>query len=196
MPRVSRAEAEKNRAAIEQASSHLIRERGLGVSVADLMGAAGLTHGGFYGHFASKDALTAIACANAMAESTARWQQRIDQAATPLLARAALVQGYLTTQNRAKPAASCPLAALAGDVAREPHDKPIRAAYNAGFEQLLAQLTACQPAALAPAAQRADALVQMATMVGAMMLARATEGTAVSDELLEAARAHLLSSSD
>ena len=62
MPRVSRAEAESHREQITEASSRLFRERGIkGVSVADLMGAAGLTHGGFYGHFESKDALAAVA---------------------------------------------------------------------------------------------------------------------------------------
>ena len=62
MARASREQADKHRQAIEQASSKLFRERGLnGVSVAELMAGAGLTHGGFYGHFSSKDALAALA---------------------------------------------------------------------------------------------------------------------------------------
>ena len=66
MPRVSRAEAENHRQQITEASARLFKERGVkGVSVADLMGAAGLTHGGFYGHFESKDALAGVAVARA-----------------------------------------------------------------------------------------------------------------------------------
>ncbi len=70
MPRVSKIQAQKNRETIEQVSSRLLREQGIsGTSVADLMEASGLTHGGFYGHFASKDDLAAIACGRAFAES-------------------------------------------------------------------------------------------------------------------------------
>ncbi|HRO53290.1 MAG TPA: TetR/AcrR family transcriptional regulator [Alicycliphilus sp.] len=193
MPRVSRAETEKNRAAIERASSQLIRERGLGVSVADLMGAAGLTHGGFYGHFQSKDELKAIACASALAESAERWKKRMAKK-DPEQARAALVEGYLTERNRSAPGTGCPLAALAVDVAREERGKPVRAAFNDGLEQLIELLTATQPCALDEAARRSGALAQMATLVGAMVLARATSDSPLSDELLAAARENLLGS--
>ncbi len=192
MPRVSRAETEKNRIAIQAAASRLIRERGLGVSVADLMGAAGLTHGGFYGHFASKDALNAIACASALTESNERWRARTADAATPEQARAALVKGYLTPENRAMPANSCPLSSLSVDVSREPADKPIRPVFQGGLESLLGQLTDCQPPALTPAQRRARALAELSTLVGAMVLARAVSGSPLSDEVLEAARQALL----
>lgn len=192
MPRVSKAETARNRAAIERASSRLIRERGLSVSVADLMGAAGLTHGGFYGHFQSKDELTALACANAFEGSVKRWKQRIDQAQDTEGALTALIEGYLTTRNRSAPGTSCPLAALSVDVAREDKNKPVRAAFNIGLEQLIELLVSVQPASLADDARRASALTQLATMVGAMVLARASNGSSLSDELLTAAREHLL----
>lgn len=192
MPRVSRAETERNRAAIEDASSKLIRERGLSVSVADLMRAAGLTHGGFYGHFQSKDELAAIACANAFAESARRWKKRVANAEDGEAARAALVKGYLSARNRSAPGTGCPLPALAVDVARQGRDKPIGPAFNAGLEALIGILASAQPSTLDHETRRADALAQIATMVGAMVLARATDGLPVSDELLAAAREHLL----
>lgn len=98
MPRVSKAEAEKNRAIIEQVSARLFREQGFhGISVADLMSAAGLTHGGFYGHFESKDALAAIACERAFEESVERWRKRVDAAPDRAAALESLLDGYLST---------------------------------------------------------------------------------------------------
>lgn len=188
MPRVSRAEAQRHRQQIEEASARLFRERGLSVSVADLMSEVGLTHGGFYGHFDSKDALAAIAMARAFEEAAARWQRRLAGAAD---GRAVLFDAYLHPDNRNVPAQGCPLAALATDVAREPADKPVRAAYLKGLAGLLEILEQAQPDG-DPAQARHDALAQMCMLVGAMVLARATNGQPLSDELLEAARRHLV----
>lgn len=192
MPRVSKAETEKNRIAIEQASSQLFREQGFhGISVADLMGAAGLTHGGFYGHFESKDALAAIACARAFEESNARWRKRVEEAPDKATALAALIDGYLSTRNRNAPGSGCPAAALANDVAREGDDKPVRATYHEGLEKLLDVLASIQPGGNA-AANRTNAIAEMATLVGALVLSRATQGTPLSNEVLAAARGYLL----
>lgn len=155
------------------------------------MGAAGLTHGGFYGHFQSKDELAAVACANAFEGSIERWKKRIAEAQDCEAALAALFQGYLTARNRSAPGKSCPLAALAVDVSREDSDKPVRAAFNDGLEQLIELLASVQPPSLKNEAQRASALAQLSTMVGAMVLARATNGSPLSEELLTAAREHL-----
>ncbi len=101
MPRVSRVVTERNRAAIERESARLFREQGLrGVSVAELMAAAGLTHGGFYGHFESKDALATVACTKAFDEAVERWQARISATTDPESALTALVDGYLSSRNR------------------------------------------------------------------------------------------------
>lgn len=192
MPRVSKAETEKNRAAIEQVSSRLFREQGFhGISVADLMGAAGLTHGGFYGHFESKDALAAVACTRAFEESEARWRKRVEDAPSKSDALAALIDGYLSARNRNTAGAGCPAAALANDVAREADDKPVRANFHDGLETLLEILTSIQPGSNA-VANRADAVAQMATLVGALVLSRATQGTALSNEVLAAAKGYLL----
>jgi len=179
MPRVSKAEAEKNRAVIEQVSSRLFREQGFhGISVADLMGAAGLTHGGFYGHFESKD-------------SEARWRKRVNDAPDKTSALSALIDGYLSSRNRNAAGSGCPAAALANDVAREADDKPVRAAFHEGIEHLLEILADIQPGDNA-AANRNDAVAQLATLVGALVLSRATQGTPLSNEVLAAARAYLL----
>ena len=146
MPRVSKAEAEKNRAIIEQVSSRLFREQGFhGISVADLMGAAGLTHGGFYGHFESKDALAAIACTRAFEESEGRWRKRVGEAPDHAAALASLIDGYLSARNRNNAGTGCPVPALASDVARESDDKPVRAAFHEGLEGLVDILTEVQP---------------------------------------------------
>jgi len=192
MPRVSKAEAEKNRAVIEQVSSRLFREQGFhGISVADLMGAAGLTHGGFYGHFESKDALAAIACTRAFEESEARWRKRVDDAPDKTSALSALIDGYLSSRNRNAAGTGCPAAALANDVAREADDKPVRAAFHEGIEHLLEILADIQPGDNATE-NRNDAVAQLATLVGALVLSRATQGTPLSNEVLAAAKAHLL----
>jgi TetR/AcrR family transcriptional repressor of nem operon len=191
MPRVSKQQAILNRAAITEASARLFRERGIvGTSVADLMGAAGLTHGGFYGHFDSKDELAAAACTSAFAASVARWQRRAADADTHAVARSAIVDGFLSVKARNTPGRSCPTAALAGDVARESADAPIRAAFAAGVEGLLQILQALQSGG-SPSQDRRDALADLAMLVGAQILARATSQAAISEEILAAARTRL-----
>jgi TetR/AcrR family transcriptional repressor of nem operon len=192
MPRVSREQTDINRLAIEEASSRLFREQGIkAVSVADLMAAAGLTHGGFYGHFESKDALAAVACTNAFEQSAKRWEKRLGGSAAPAEALAGLFEAYLSQSNCSNPGAGCPIVGLGIDVAREPADKPIHAAYLSGLKQLLGLLTAAQGSGDAEE-DRSAALVQMSMLVGAMVLARATSGDALSGQVREAARSHLV----
>jgi TetR/AcrR family transcriptional regulator, transcriptional repressor for nem operon len=192
MPRVSREQADNNRLAITDASARLFRERGIdNVSVAELMAAAGLTHGGFYGHFESKDQLAAEACRWAFGRSAERWKKRIAEKSDRTLARAALTDNYLSAQSRSSPGASCPAAAFAGDVARESADAPIRAAYAAGVEELLKVLASVQENV--PRSDREGALADFATMVGGLILARATQGNPISDEFMAAARRRLKS---
>ncbi|WP_187976650.1 TetR/AcrR family transcriptional regulator [Mycetocola sp. JXN-3] len=190
MPRVSRAETERNRAEIERVASRLMRERGFGVSVADVMGAAGLTHGGFYKHFESKDALNAISCTHAFDQSAKDWQASVDRSDGDLTPRTALIADYLAPENRVDPGEGCPMAALATDVARSPVDAPVRDSFGEGLEGLIEILTRAEPAGGEPA--RARALGDISTMVGAMVLARATEGDALAEEIIAAARTALL----
>ena len=191
MPRVSRAEAESHREQITEASARLFRERGInGVSVADLMGAAGLTHGGFYGHFESKDALAGVAVAHAFEQSAERWNKRIAAEPDDAARRAVLVDKFLTRKSMKDVGMGCPSVSMAGDVAREPAAAPIRTAYLDGLETLVQILASVEEGA-DDAAKRRAALADFATLAGAMMLARATEGAPLSAEILAAARARL-----
>jgi len=191
MPRVSREQADHNRTAITEASARLFREHGVdNVSVAELMAAAGLTHGGFYGHFESKEELAGEACGWAFERSAERWKKRIADKSDRSVARAALTDSYLSSQSRGGPDGSCPATSLASDVARKSADAPIRTAYVAGLEALLKILAGVQESG-APRGDREAALADFATMVGGLMLAKATQGEPISDEILSAARRRL-----
>jgi TetR/AcrR family transcriptional repressor of nem operon len=192
MPRVSREQAEKNHELIEEVSARLFKERGFsGVSVADLMATAGLTHGGFYGHFASKDELAAAACARSFGQTTLRWQQKAQEPCAEGEKGARLAKffdDYLSSANVNK--SSCPAVSFSSDVAREPDDKPVRRTYAVGLEGMAGALEQMSPAR-EPGLKRQQALAQLSTLIGAMTLARATRGDPLSDEILLAARALL-----
>lgn len=191
MPRVSRAQAEANHQAIEDAASRLFRERGLdAVTVADVMAAAGLTHGGFYTHYESKDALAASACEAAFAFAKEKWRRRVDAAGSPAAAREAIAAGYLKAAYCDPTVASCPTATLVTDVARSATAHPIRPAYVEGVRQQIDTLASLGTSG-DPDKDRAAACVQLATMMGALLLARATHGDPIADEIVGAARAHL-----
>jgi TetR/AcrR family transcriptional repressor of nem operon len=192
MPRVSKEQAGHNRRAIQTASARLFRERGLnGVSVADLMAAAGLTHGGFYGHFDSKDALAAVACSTAFEQSAQRWSKRIEGQPDSAAALTALIDGYLSGQSRDEAGSGCSMTALATDVAREPAEKPIHGAYVAGVKKLLNVIVLLQESGDKNADYR-QAVTQLATLVGALTLARATREDTISDDFLVLVRQHLV----
>jgi TetR/AcrR family transcriptional repressor of nem operon len=191
MPRASKEQVHHNRTAITVASARLFREHGVdNVSVAELMAAAGLTHGGFYGHFESKEALAGEACRWAFDRSAERWKKRIADKADRGVAREALTDSYLSAQSRSGPDGSCPATSLAGDVTRKSADAPIRTAYAAGLENLLTILAGVQDTGAARS-DREAALADLATMVGGLMLAKATQGAPISDEILSAARRRL-----
>jgi len=191
VPRASRRQAQSHRQAITEASARLMRERGInGVSVSDLMGAAGLTHGGFYGHFESKEKLAAEACTHAFAESVERWKTKLAGQADHATALRALTDAFLSARSRDNPGTSCPTASLACDVAREPMDTPLRAAFISGTQQLVDLLASLQHGS-DPESDRRRALAQFATLVGAVVLARATAGVKISDQILRAAREEL-----
>ena len=191
MPRVSRQQTERNREIILQVATRLFRERGLkGLSVADVMSAAGLTHGGFYGHFESKEALAAQACRQAFEQSVQRWAERTEPTRDRKGARRVLIDHYLADSNRDAPGDGCPTVGFAGDVCREPEGSPLRQAYTDGVGALLDDYEAVMGQEQ-PEQRRHAALMEFTLMVGAITLARATEGHPLSDEILEAARDYL-----
>jgi TetR/AcrR family transcriptional repressor of nem operon len=186
--RVSREQAALNRERIIDAAGALFRAKGFdGVGVADIMKAADLTHGGFYGHFASKDDLVAQASKRAMARAAANWQRVVAEAPdTPF---AALLKHYLSPRHRDDPGKGCVFAALAADASRS--GKVVRDAFAEGLEPPLDILADAIPAR-SKAARRRKAVAAMAALVGALTLARAAEGTPLSDEILDAARRELM----
>src|SRR5689334_23048279 len=133
MGRVSQAQAEENRRRVVDTASRLFREQGTQVSVADLMKAAGLTHGAFYKQFASKEALVDEATAHAFDElarsHTAGLTRYEGQRGA---AQRALIDAYLSVDHRDDPADGCPIAALATDIAREGEDREARRVYTEG----------------------------------------------------------------
>lgn len=180
--RVSKERAADNRNRVVEAAGRLFRERGFdGVGVADIMGAAGLTHGGFYGQFGSKDALAAEACARALNCSGDKWDALVRD--TPDAALAAIVESYLSAGHRGACGTSCLVPALAVDVSRR--DGPVRRIFTEGLNRLAMILARVVPEPT-EAARREKALATMASLVGAVVLARAVDDTALADELLAA----------
>lgn len=180
--RVSKEQAAENRNRIIDVAGTLFRERGFaGIGVADLMKEAGLTHGGFYGHFASKDDLAAQACARTLAAAAAWWET---QAAAPGESLRAIVSSYLSEQHRDAPGRGCAIAALATDVSRQ--GSAVRRAFTDGLRPFIATLTRILPERR-EAARRKKALATLSGLVGALILARAVDDPALSTEILEAA---------
>ena len=188
MPRVSREQADKNRAVIEAASARLFKEHGLnGISVADIMATAGLTHGGFYGHFDSKDELAAIACARAFEESVSRWRSVVKDDADEQSRVDALAKHYLTAAQRDRPGLSCAAAGLAVDVGREPAGKPVRGVYARGIRSMIDVLMSFSSARRSKKV-RQRAIARLSMLIGALTLARAVRDDPLSDEILASAR--------
>ncbi len=189
--KVSKEKAAENRAAIVKAAGRLFRERGFDkVGVAEITKAAGLTHGGFYGHFASKDALAAEACEAAFAESLGRLPADEE---SPEGALDAFLTRYLSERHRDRPDAGCPMAAFAGEVARQ--DPAVQERFGAGVEGFFAAVEKRLPERDGEgAAERRDrAIAIVSALVGGMALARATAPTEPerSAEILAALRRQL-----
>ena len=185
--RVSREKAAEHRDRIIDAAGALFRAKGFGgIGVADIMKAADLTHGGFYGHFASKDDLVAQASRRTMARAAANWTKLVE--AAPDNPYTALLEHYLSPKHRDDPGKGCAFAALGNDAARS--GKIVRRAFAEGLAPLIDILAQSIPGK-SKTARRRKAVAAMATLVGALTLARAVDGTPLSDEMLEAAHREL-----
>ena len=176
--RVSRKEAEANRERVVEVASALYRKHGFdGVGVADIMKKAGLTHGGFYGHFGSKDDLAAEACTSAL-RSLDWWISTSEKGGV-----AAAVRNYLTPKHRDDRAHGCLFAALGSDIVRQP--RTVRHAMTEGLRTMIDKLVRMLPGR-SPQARRERALATMAGLVGALILSRAVDDSELSDQILEA----------
>jgi TetR/AcrR family transcriptional regulator, transcriptional repressor for nem operon len=183
--KVTREQAKANRARVLEVAGRLFREKGLdGIGVDALMQGAGLTHGGFYANFTSKEDLMAQACEHALAELVAGWSKVIDRAhGDPLTA---VVAGYLATSHRDDPGNGCVLAALGADLARK--SPAVRHGVTEGMRRFIALLTRIVPGR-SRVARRQRAVALYASLVGAMVLARVVDDPALSEEILQAVAA-------
>ncbi|MFO1137396.1 MAG: TetR family transcriptional regulator [Rhodoblastus sp.] len=191
--RLTREKTAENRAKVIDAALGLFQRRGFsGVGVAELMGAAGLTHGGFYNHFASKADLESEACAlaferalGAIGKVAARPAGDERRAAMRLY-----VERYLSARARDAAGARCPMVAFGTDVSRE--SREVQARYAQGLRAYLDLM------ATALEADLTTARATMAELVGALSLARsvARDDRALSDNILDSAKERILARLD
>lgn len=187
--KVSREKARENREQTLGAAACLLRERGLnGVGVADIMKAAGLTHGGFYRNFASKDELAVKAAERAIAQTIEQLKAGIAGASTDPLRL--LVEAYVSPAHSGDPGSGCILPALAADAARS-NDPALRTVFTDAIQYYLDQLAALSRDSKAAASSRHPAAI-LSEMVGAVILARVAEGSPLAQALMSAVVADLL----
>src|SRR3954454_926609 len=187
--RYSKEHKQETHARIVKKASVRLREKGAhGIGVADLMKDAGLTHGGFYAHFDSREALVIEAFGYAMDRSIAHWRKKAEQ--TPSDKRlAGIVDSYLTPSHRDDPGHGCAIPALSAEIARE--NPKTRKAFAAKLEQMI-EMIAEQIPDVARKTARKQAMASLATMMGTLVLARVAGSGELSDEMLGAGRESVL----
>jgi TetR/AcrR family transcriptional repressor of nem operon len=180
----SREHKAQSKARILELAAEQIRQKGLGVSIAELMQAAGLTHGGFYKHFAARDDLIGEALGSAVAHNATTYAEQGGES----LGLAGYLRSYISRSHRDGAAEGCALAALAGDAARA--DQPIRSVFTQGVRAALSRVKAM----LGGPDNRAEmnAMLVVSAAVGAVTLARAVNDAALSDAILSGVRKALL----
>jgi TetR/AcrR family transcriptional repressor of nem operon len=178
--KVSKQKMAEHREQIIVAAAQKFREKGFdGISVADLMKQAGLTHGAFYGHFNSKEELMAMASQRALQDSVKRYAKTVDDSPDkPLMALAKL---YLSPRHQAHPETGCVFAALGSELARQPASvKDAVAQEGLNLIELISRIVPGRT----KAARKKRAIAVFAELVGAMILARSTPDANLSQEIL------------
>lgn len=186
MTRYPAGHRERTRQQILDAAARVLREKGVdGMSVADVMSSAGLTHGGFYAHFPNKDALVAEACGCAVNQSHASLGAAAESAPADQKL-AAYVRAYLSRTHRDEPGEGCLMPPLAGEMPRQAPE--VRAAFTGQVKRILKRTQTALPAHVEETDREEMAMAVMAGLAGAMMLARAVDDPALSDRILAASR--------
>lgn len=180
----SRAEKAKTHARIVALASKRFREKGLsGIGIAELMEQAGLTVGGFYKHFGSRDELVAEAIRSALG----KWNRKMDAAASggPPVTYESLVDEYLSEAHRDHPGTGCPVGALAGDIART--DKPTRVLVTEEARDSIDLLASLIRNAnhKDQSTARSEAILTYCALIGAITMARAVSDEELSLEILK-----------
>ncbi len=180
--RVSKEQAAENRERILKEAARLIRERGIaGTGVDALTEAAGMTHGSLYSQFGSKERLVEDAVAYAIEAKG----QEVPEA----FAVSDYVSQYLSPSHRDRPGSGCPLAALACEIPRQ--SKTVRDRFTAGVRGMIGLLSRGIDARLKPRQRDDKALATIASLVGALVLARAVNDPKLSDDILRATKNRL-----
>ena len=183
--RYAKTHKQETRKKVVTIAAKMLREKGPeGVGVAEVMREAGLTHGGFYAHFRSKDAFLTESLIEILDEFAER-REKLTEGLPPREALAAYIDYYVSTSHRDHPAAGCPLAALNSELPRQP--KKFRAAFDEGAKRLIAWLSQRMAAAGIPNPDMV-AVSTLSAMVGAVALARALSDRVLSDALIDSAR--------
>src|SRR5882672_2785072 len=187
--RYSKEHKQETHARIVKKASVRLREKGAhGIGVADLMKEAGLTHGGFYAHFDSREALVIEAFGYAMERGTERWRKLAEQ--TPPDKRLAMiVNSYLTPVHRDDPGHGCAIPTLGAEIARE--SSKTRKAFAAKLEQMI-DMVAEQIPDVPRKAARKQGMAVLATMIGTLVLSRIAGTGGFSDEVLASGREAVL----
>ena len=188
--RYAKSHKQETKDRVLKIAAKALRENGPNeLGVADVMRAAGLTHGGFYAHFASKDELLA----ESLSETFSQLAVRVDQIAAGLPPREALVayiDFYVSRSHRDHPGRGCPLVALNSDLTRQTDE--FREAFDTGIEGVVDRLTQWMTA-IGLQQPRKVAISTLSSMFGAVALSRAVSEPQLSDDLLETARADIKS---
>jgi len=183
--RYSKEHKQETHARIVKKASVRLREKGAhGIGVADLMKEAGLTHGGFYAHFDSREALVIEAFGYAMDRSTERWRKIAEQTA-PEKRLATIVESYLTPVHRDDPGHGCAVPTLGAEIARE--SAKTRKAFAAKLEQMI-DMMADQVLDVPRKTARKQAIAALTTMMGTLVLSRIAGNGEFSDEILTSGR--------
>ena len=187
--RYSKEHKFQTHARIVKRASVKLREKGAhGIGVADLMKEAGLTHGGFYSHFDSRDALVIEAFTHAMDRSTEHWRKQTE--AAPAEKRlSTIVNSYLSALHRDNPGQGCAVPTLGAEIARE--SSKTRRAFAARMQQMI-EMLAKQFHGVPPKTARKQAMAAMATMMGSLVMARIAGNSELSDEILKSGRDAIL----
>jgi TetR/AcrR family transcriptional repressor of nem operon len=187
--RYSKEHKQETHARIVKKASVRLREKGAhGIGVADLMKEAGLTHGGFYAHFDSREALVIEAFGYAMDRANERWRKVAEQ--TPPERRFAnIVESYLTPVHRDDPGHGCAVPTLGAEIARE--SPKTRKAFAAKLEQMI-DMIADQIVDVPRKTARKQATAALATMMGTLVLSRIAGNGVFSDEILASGREAVL----
>ncbi len=182
--RYSDTHGEETRRKVVRAAAAAARAHGPdGVSVAGVMAQVGLTHGGFYAHFPSKEALLVAAVEEAFGASARRFA-RLTAGLTGPQALSLFVDAYVSLEHRAAPERGCPIASLSSDLPRQAG--PIRQAYEGGVRRLIARIEGWLPDARKP-----QAASLLAEMMGAVALSRALASEADAEAMLASSRVSL-----